>query len=76
MTREERIVACYQHCCLTFADNMTMNNQSLRERFGLNKNQGTIASHIISDTVSKGLIKASNPDSESRKFVSYVPFYA
>lgn len=76
MTREERIDACYQHCCLTYADNLTMNNQSLRDRFGLNKNQGTIASHIISDTVSKGLIKPSNPDSESRKFVSYVPFYA
>lgn len=76
MTKEERIDACYQHCCLVYADNETMNNQSLRERLGLNKNQGTIASHIISDTVSKGLIKPSNPDSESRKFVSYIPFYA
>ena len=76
MTREERIAACYQHCCLVYANNETMNNQSFRERLGLNKNQGTIASHIISDTVSKGLIKPSNPDSESRKFVSYIPFYA
>lgn len=76
MTREERIDACYQHCCLVYADNETMNNQSFRERLGLNKNHGTIASHIISDTVSKGLIKPSNPDSESRKFVSYIPFYA
>ncbi|MDD6506148.1 MAG: hypothetical protein PUF39_02025, partial [Prevotellaceae bacterium] len=31
---------------------------------------------IIADTVAKGLIKSSNPDSDSRKFVSYVPFYA
>ena len=76
LTKEERINACYQHCCLAYADNETMNNQSVRERFGLNKNQGTIASHIISDTVAKGLIKSSNPDSESRKFVSYIPFYA
>lgn len=76
MTKEERIEACYQHCCLVYADNETMNNQSFRERLGLNKNQGTIASHIISDTVSRGLIKPSNPDSESRKFVSYIPFYA
>lgn len=76
MTKEERIEACYQHCCLTYADNETMNNQSVRERFGLNKNQGTIASHIIADTLSRGLIKTANPESESRKFVSYVPFYA
>lgn len=76
LTKEERIEACYQHCCLAYADNETMNNQSVRERFGLNKNQGTIASHIIADTVAKGLIKSSNPDSDSRKFISYVPFYA
>lgn len=76
MTKEERIEACYQHCCLTYADNESMNNQSVRERFGLNKNQATIASHIIADTVGKGLIKSANPDSESRKFVSYIPFYA
>lgn len=76
MTREERVEACYQHCCLTYTDNVTMNNQSVRERFGLNKNQSTIASHIIADTVAKGLIKSANPDSDSRKFVSYVPFYA
>lgn len=76
MTKEERIEACYQHCCLAYADNEAMNNQSVRERFGLNKNQGTIASHIIADTVAKGLIKSANPDSDSRKFVSYIPFYA
>ena len=76
MTREERVEACYQHCCLMFADRETMNNQSVRERFGLNKNQSTIASHIIGDTVEKGLIKSANPESESRKFVFYVPFYA
>ena len=37
---------------------------------------GYIVSHIIADTIAKGLIKTSNPDSDSRKFVSYVPFYA
>ena len=51
-------------------------NQYVRERFELNKNQATIASHIIADTVAKGLIKSANPNSDSRKFVSYVPFYA
>ena len=76
MTKEEWVEAYYQHCCLTYTDNATMNNQSVRERFGLNKNQSTIASHIIADTVAKGLIKSANPDSDSRKFVSYVPFYA
>ncbi len=76
MTKEERIEACYQHCCLNFADNEPMNNQSVRERFGLNKNKSALASHIISDTVASGLIKPANPDSDSRKYVAYIPFYA
>lgn len=76
MTKEERIAACYQHCCLTYADNETMNNQSVRERFGLAKNKSAMASHIIADTLARGIIKAANPDSDSKKFVSYVPFYA
>ncbi len=76
MTKEERIEACYQHCCLNFADNEPMNNQSVRERFGLNKNKSALASHIISDTVANGLIKPANPDSDSRKYVAYLPFYA
>lgn len=76
MTKEERIEACYQHCCLAFEDNEAMNNKSVRDRFGLNKNQGTIASHIIADTVMRGLIKSANPDSDSKKFISYIPYYA
>lgn len=75
MSKEERVAACYQHCCLVYADCKTMNNQSVRDRFGLNKNQSTLASHIISDTIAQGLIKASDPSSESRKFVSYIPYY-
>lgn len=76
LSDDKERLACYQHCCLMFADRETMNNQSVRERFGINKNQSTIASHIIGDAVEKGLIKSANPESESRKFVSYVPFYA
>lgn len=76
MSKEERVEACYQHCCLTYADGESMNNQSVRERFGLDKNKSTMASHIIADTMEKNLIKPTNPDSESKKFMTYVPFYA
>lgn len=31
MTREERIAACYQHACLMYEDNRTINNQSERK---------------------------------------------
>lgn len=35
MTKCEHINAMYWHACLMFANGMSMNNQSLRERFGL-----------------------------------------
>ena len=75
MTKSERINACYQHACLLFEDNIAMNNQSVRERFGLDKNKSYTASRIINDTLEKGWIKLSDEDSESKKFATYVPYY-
>lgn len=75
MSKEERIAACYQHVCLLFEDHIPANNQSIRERFGLDKNKAAIASHIIADTINAGLIKVSHPESTSRKFTTYIPFY-
>lgn len=75
MTKEERVLACYQHTCLLYEDRMMVNNQSIRERFGLGKNKSAMASHIISDTIDAGLIKISNPNGMSRKYTTYIPFY-
>ncbi len=76
MTKQEKIMACYQHACLMFEDNTPINNQSIRERFGLNKNQSSAASRIIADTLEEKLIKPADENSVSKKFSTYVPFYA
>lgn len=76
MTKQEKIMACYQHACLLHEDNMAINNQSLRERFGLNKNQSSVASRILADAIEEKLIKPRDEENPSRKFSSYVPFYA
>lgn len=76
MTKREKIMACYQHACLMFEDNIAINNQSIRERFGLNKNQSSAASRIIADTIDEKLIKPADEESVSKKFSTYVPFYA
>ena len=76
MTKEEKIEACYQHACLVNEDGMSMNNQSVRERFNLKKTQSSVASRIIADTQEAGLIKAANTDIVSKKFMTYVPYYA
>jgi hypothetical protein len=35
-----------------------------------------MASKIISETIESGLIKSSDPENSSKKFASYVPFWA
>jgi predicted HTH transcriptional regulator len=76
MTKPEKIRACYQHTCLLFEDRKDLNNQSLRERFGIDKNNSAVASRIIADTFEAGLIKLSDPEITSRKYATYVPYYA
>lgn len=75
MTREERIEACYQHACLMYEDGEKINNQSVRERFELTKNDSSVASRIISDTMDAGLIKPADIETASKKYMTYIPFY-
>lgn len=76
MTKQEKIEACYQHACLVYEDNKAINNQSVRERFGINKNQSSIASRIIADTLEAKKIKISDESIISKKYATYIPYYA
>lgn len=76
MTKSEKMRACYQHTCLLYEDRIELNNQSLRERLGIDKNNSAVASRIIADTFEAGLIKLSDPEITSRKYATYVPYYA
>ena len=76
MTREERIAACYQHACLLYEDGQAINNLSVRERFNINSKQSAMASRILADTYDSGLIKLENPETSSKRYTSYIPFYA
>lgn len=76
MNNEDRIRACYQHTCLHYINNQSVNNQSVRKRFNISKNNISFASKIIADAIEAGLIKASDPDNISKKFASYVPYWA
>ena len=75
MTREERIAVCYQYTCLLYEDGQAINNQTVRERFNLNKNQTVMASRILADTLESGLIKMKDPETESKRYSSYIPYY-
>lgn len=76
MDKNDKIRACYQHCCLKYVSNEKMTNQTLRERFKIEERNYSIASRIISDTIGAGLIKDYDPESSSKRHAKYIPFWA
>jgi predicted HTH transcriptional regulator len=76
MTQEEKIRACYFHCCLKHVAHQKMTNATLRERLKIGEKNYPLVSKIISDTIEKGLIKAGDPENKSKKYSFYIPFWA
>ena len=76
LDKKEKIRACYQHACLKYVSNEKMTNQSLRDRFQIDDHNYSIASMIIRDAIQVGLIKEDDPKNKSRKYASYIPFWA
>jgi predicted HTH transcriptional regulator len=75
MSKEERIRACYQHCCLQYVSNKEMTNNSLRERFNISEANYSMVSRVIAETLKSDLIKLKDADSKSKKFTKYIPFW-
>lgn len=76
MDRDDRIRACYQHCCLQYVSNQRMSNETLRKRFGISDENYSAASRIIRDTVDANLVKPDNPANRSNRHARYAPFWA
>lgn len=76
MDRNDRIRACYQHCCLCYVLAREMTNPSLRERFKLPDEKNVLASQTIAATVEAGKIKVADPAQTSTRYRSYLPFWA
>ena len=76
MSKEEKILCCYQHPCIMNESNKFITNQTLRERLKIDKNNSAMISRILADTLERGLIINANPENESRKYISYKPHYA
>ena len=74
MPQQERLEACYQHCCLRYVSGETMTNASLRKRLGLKDAQYAIAWRVIESAEDKKLIKSVR--SKSKKYAAYVPVWA
>lgn len=75
MTKEDKVRACYQHCCLQYLSGNKMTNESFRGRLNISDKNYSIASRIISETVARKLIKPDE-SSRSRKYAQYLPEWA
>lgn len=77
MNKEDKIRACYQHCCLKYVSNEKMTNTSLRNRFNIKRENYSIASRIISDTIKAGIIKPYDTQkTHSKRDAKYIPVWA
>lgn len=72
---EERIQAVYQHCCLRFVTNQVTNNESLRERFKIDKKNAATASRLLKEAVIAGKIRPRDAE-VGTKLMRYVPYWA
>jgi ATP-dependent DNA helicase RecG len=76
MDRNDRVRACYQHCCLRYVMNAQMTNQSLRGRFKLPEDKSATVSQIIAATLESGKIRLADAAQTSTRYRRYVPFWA
>lgn len=76
MDRKERVRATYLHACLRFVQRDYLTNTSLRDRFGIDKENSAMVSRVIKDALEDKVIKPANPESGSRKLASYQPIWA
>ena len=75
MTRRERQWACYMHACLRYVTDEPVNNSSIRDRFGIAKQNSSQASRMLRDVVEAGFLVVRDPEAGSRSR-SYLPFWA
>lgn len=76
MSKDDRIRACYQHCCLMYVSNQKMSNQTLRDRFGLSETKTATVSIVIAGAREASLIRLDESETASTRYAKYVPYWA
>lgn len=74
-SKEERVMACYQHACLKYLANEMLTNKSLRERLGVDDKNYPLISVVIKEALAQGLIKVGTPNGTNRRDIAYIPHW-
>lgn len=75
MYKEDKIRACYLHCCLKYIQKEYMTNTTLRERFAIDAKNSSMASKIINLSIEDGKI-AIYDENIGVKARTYIPIWA
>ncbi len=75
MDKDDRIRACYLHACLKYVSQEAMTNATIRERFGIEKQNMSTASRFIREAVDSGLVLPYD-EKAAPKLMRYIPFWA
>jgi predicted HTH transcriptional regulator len=74
MDKQDRNRACYLHACLRYVQRNYMTNSTLRERFGIEEKNSSMASRVIRDAIEANVIVPYDSQA-SRKFMKYLPWW-
>lgn len=75
MDKADRVRACYFHAVLRYVQRDFMTNSTLRNRFGIEERNRSIASRIIREALEAQKIRLYD-ESASPKFKKYIPSWA
>ena len=75
MDRVERRRATYLHVCIRHVGNQRATNASLRKRFGIAAGGASVATRLLNDAASAGLIAVAD-SAAGYRHRAYVPFWA
>lgn len=73
MSSEERVRACYQHAVLKYVSGDRMRNSTLRERFGVERQNAAQVSNVIKQALLREVIRPADSDHPK---AGYVPSWA
>lgn len=74
MDKNDRIRACYQHACLRYVNHDYLTNASVRQRFGIEEKNITLASRYIKESLeAKAIIL--HDEAAAPKIRKYVPYW-
>ena len=76
LTIEEKLRALYQHVILLYVQQQFATNTSLRLRFGLGEKKTSTISKLAASAKDLRLIKNFDPNSDSKRYIKYVPIWA